>query len=238
MSPTSKTDVPEEPYGVVYFIGHGSSGPVKVGFTANRDVTQRLRQLQIGTPEPLEVLGTVLAYPSIERTIQVFLRPHSIRGEWFEREPALMILRRLEVTDNSHRSSLVEELQCLIVQNPQLSPEEEAEESLAVRVAGDILHDLRHELSSVNTERPLPFRAWLSAQNHRKDPTGDLARDAQKDPRFPAIGSLRDYLTFITERSTYAAVTRTVIHAWIECDLAVSRLAYRDQDVLDWDKDT
>jgi hypothetical protein len=58
--PKPSTRNPEtEPYGFVYFLGHASTGPVKVGFTSKMDVKSRLRQLQTGNPERLDVLGTV-----------------------------------------------------------------------------------------------------------------------------------------------------------------------------------
>lgn len=229
----------DERYGIVYFLSHGASGPIKVGFTADRNADSRLRQLQVGTPEPLEVVGAVTAYASIERAIQTFLTPHLVRGEWFEREPALLLLSRLQLGSRFHRSDFVVELASLLIKRPHPDEDDEDEsESLAVRVAPNLLHDWVDQLSLVNTENPLPFRAWLHAQTSRKDPTGDLARDSMRDPQFPAIGALNNYLQYIVERRTSAAVTRTLVDAWIECDMAVASLPVREQDVWDWDKDT
>ena len=65
-----------------------------------------------------------------------------------------------------------------------------------------------------------------------------LARDATTDPQFPATGALVDYLQYIVDRAGSAAVTRTLVDAWIECDMAVASLASREQEVGDWYEDT
>lgn len=223
-TPANSRSLREEPYGVVYFIGHGASGPVKIGFTADRDVSPRLRQLQTGTPEVLSILGVIPAYFSAERAIQAFLQPHSVRGEWFERESALVLLARLNRISTHHDSTFVRELRFLYVRNSCAPADDEAGDTLAARVARDLLADIAEELAKVNTEYPLPFRAWLSAQKGRDHPTGDLASDMAQDKGFPVTGSLKDYLTYITARSSDSALTRTVIDAWIECDVAVANL--------------
>ena len=55
-------------YGVVYFVGAKSAGPVMIGFTSDRKVSSRLSQLQTGSHEELAVLGQVDASPAVERT--------------------------------------------------------------------------------------------------------------------------------------------------------------------------
>jgi T5orf172 domain len=239
---SKKRVVPEasdEPYGFVYFLSHGTSGPIKVGFTANRNAESRMQQLQIGSPETLELIGTIRAYPSIERAIHTFLGPHLVRGEWFEREPVLMLLSRLQMNSTFHQSDFVMELATVLIERaPPRNEKEASSESLAVRVAEQLLGDWVDQLFLVNTEKPLPFRAWLQAQTERKDPIGDLALDVAKDPKFPVTGALVNYLQYVTGRDVFDAVTRTLIDAWIECDRAVASLTIREQDVWDWEKNT
>jgi hypothetical protein len=222
----------EEKYGLVYFISCGTKGPIKVGFTADRNPNARIRQLQIGSPEPLTLIGTIMAYASIERTIQTFLGPHHVRGEWFEREPALLLMHRLQMDATFHRSELVDEIAFLLITRAKREPDDEEDnEPLSVRVAHQLLRDWVDRLYRVNTDKPLPFRAWLHGQIERADPTGDLARDATGDPQFPATGSLARYLEYIVERARNSAVTRTLVDAWIECDTVVGSLHFRKQDV-------
>ncbi len=171
----------DEPYGLVYFLSHGAAGPIKVGFTADRDPNARIGQLQIGSPEPLTLIGTVMAYASIEHAIQTFLNPHLVRGEWFQREPALLLLERLQLDTTVHHSALLEELLFLSISrsHPE-NADDDDHEPLSVTVARHLLGDWIEQLRLVNTEKPLPFRAWLHAQVERDDPTGDLARDATR----------------------------------------------------------
>jgi hypothetical protein len=209
------TSLKDEAEGVVYFIGHGKTGPVKIGFTADLDPMPRLRQLQTGSPEQLKVLGIISAYASIERKIQSLLAPHNIRGEWFDREAAISVLRRLKNKESFHRSHFVDKLWSISIESIHQE-------------------DVREQLSRVNTEQPLPFRSWLITQSSRDHATGDLARDAIKDPEFPSVGSLADYLRYIKSVSYSPTAIRTTIEAWIECDLAIRRLATREQDEFLW----
>jgi hypothetical protein len=226
------TSLKDEAEGVVYFIGHGKTGPVKIGFTADLDPMPRLRQLQTGSPEQLKVLGIISAYASIERKIQSLLAPHNIRGEWFDREAAISVLRRLKNKESFHRSHFVDKLWSISIES--IHQEEEDEEALHVEVARNLIQDVREQLSRVNTEQPLPFRSWLITQSSRDHATGDLARDAIKDPEFPSVGSLADYLRYIKSVSYSPTAIRTTIEAWIECDLAIRRLATREQDEFLW----
>ena len=106
--------------------------------------------------------------------------------------------------------------------------EEEEEEPLEIQVVRDLIWDVAHELQSINTEKPLPFRSWLMSQKGRDDPIGDLAEDVSRDSCFPAVGNLADYLKYITARASNPAVTRAVLEAWIECDIAANRLPYSE----------
>jgi len=222
----------DEAEGVVYFIGHGKTGPVKIGFTADLDPMPRLRQLQTGSPEQLEVLGKIPAFASIERKIQALLAPHNIRGEWFEREAAISVLRRLMNKESFHRSDFVDQL--LTISIKSIHQENDDEEALHLDVARSLIQDVREQLSRVNTEQPLPFRCWLMTQSTSDHATGDLARDMIQDPEFPPVGSLGDYLCYIKSVTYSSAVIRATIDAWIECDLAIRSLPSREQDKFYW----
>ncbi len=231
-------EVREEAYGLVYFIGNRESGPVKIGFTSNADPKPRLRQLQTSSPLDLEVIGAVKAYASIERNIQSFLTPHRIRGEWFERQAALAILRRLKSRDVSHRSDFVDELLSIAHNNyssPGAEYGEACDDSLHAQIARALIRDVVCQLRGVNTADPLPFRAWLLAQAGRDDTTGDLARDVALHPEFPPIASLPDYLACLGPvSSSNPAVVRAVIEAWIQCDSDVCGLTTRPADTFVW----
>jgi hypothetical protein len=212
-------------YGLVYFIGARTGGPVKIGFTADRNVAVRLTQLQTASPEELVVLGTVNGGPVVERAIHNFLGSHVVRGEWFERDAALALLDRLKDDSTLPAGAFARRLTLV---TDRLLQDDEEEEPLEVQVARDLIWDVAHALRSRNTEKPLPFRAWLVSQRDRDDPVGDLAEDVSRDSSFPAVGNLADYLGYITDRGSRPEVTRTVLEAWIECDIAAHGLPYSE----------
>lgn len=212
-----------DPYGVVYFIGAAESGPVKIGFTTDKSVESRLAQLQTGSHEKLFVLGAVDAGPAVERAIHNVLSTHLVRGEWFEREPALALFARLNDTTSSSYGGFARRLR--FAADIYLTSDR-GNESIEYRVASDLVSDIARELANVNTDNPLPFRSWLKSQTERDDPTGDLANDFAANRAFPDVGNLETYISFIIATNSHAAVTRTVIEAWIECDMALSSLRY------------
>lgn len=214
-----------DPYGVVYFIGAKTSGPIKIGFTTDNTVASRLTQLQTAAHEKLIVFGRVSAGPAVERAIHNLLHAHLVRGEWFEREPALAILTRLNDTTTYHHSNFVSRLMrsadLFLVCN-------QAEDSIECKVARDLVSDVARDLSTVNTDKPLPFRAWLKHQTERDDPIGDLAKDFANDLKFPSVENLETYLTHVIDVGLHSAITRTIVSAWIECDMAVTNLKYTE----------
>jgi len=72
---------------VVYFIG-GDEGPVKIGMTTN--LALRLQHMQTGSPIELKVLATVAGGAEVERGYHAAFANYRIRGEWFERSPAIV----------------------------------------------------------------------------------------------------------------------------------------------------
>jgi T5orf172 domain len=234
MPKLSSREPDAEAYGFVYFFGHESTGPVKVGFTSNKDVKYRLKQLQTGNPEKLEVLGTVPAYAQIERSLHRFLTPHGIRGEWFDREVALVLLRRLDLKASHHPGEFVKKIALVHVETLYYPGEQEEVEPLQTLVAQAFIDDWVHQLRRVNTELSLPLRTWLQSQLGKDTPTGDLAKDALADPSFPEVGTLQSYLTYICTHRSKSEQIRAAVQAWVECDIEIDGLRYRDEDIYDW----
>ncbi|MDG4550223.1 MAG: YozE family protein [Candidatus Contendobacter sp.] len=212
-----------ERYGVVYFVGSRTNGPIKIGFTTDLTVSSRLAQLQTGSSEKLFLLGKIMGGPKLEQAIHNLLETHLVQGEWFEREAALAIMNRLHDSSVHHYGDFVLRLMDCAYRLI-LEDEDNTLEPIELQVARHLVSDMAHELTVVNTDKPLPLRSWLAKQRERDDPIGDLATDAFRDSRFPAVGNLEVYLDYVLDRINNSAVTRTVIEAWIECDIAVCRL--------------
>lgn len=70
---------------------------IKIGMTY--DLPRRVRQLQTSLPWELEVMGCTIAKPQTERLIHKHLKPHNVRGEWFEPEAATLRIVRF-ITEN------------------------------------------------------------------------------------------------------------------------------------------
>lgn len=87
-----------EPYdlsalGNVYFVGDEYDSPIKVGWTRGA-VANRIRELQCGCWVTLVCHGVVRGVDDDEKLIHRELDDYRLRGEWFEREPALALLYR------------------------------------------------------------------------------------------------------------------------------------------------
>lgn len=87
--------------GYLYFIGATADSPVKVGWSMGTEV--RLSTLQMAHWETLVLLGRVRAAGSVEEFAHRELAEHRIRGEWFERGPALALRDRLLALEASDR---------------------------------------------------------------------------------------------------------------------------------------
>lgn len=72
---------PELIRGVVYFLHAPHSLAIKIGFTSQIDY--RLSSLQTGSPEPLQLLGTLPANMGLEKALHKELEDVHMRGEWF-----------------------------------------------------------------------------------------------------------------------------------------------------------
>jgi hypothetical protein len=220
----------DEP-GLIYFIGNDQRGPVKIGFTSHSDPSKRLRQLQTACPDTLSVLGSIGGTIDQEREIHTFLFHNNIRGEWFEREPALAMFQRFRrggistLGDNDffnrlwHIAIEIKDKEWTV--NDSLH---EGLESIAEITARHILLDTITTLRYCQGEKPLPLLTWLIDQSHGDDAIGDLAKCAYNDDNFPSVGCLFDYINYVFNSPrylSYPAVTKTVIDAWIKCDQAI-----------------
>ena len=65
----------------VYFIATADRRYVKIGYTTN--MTRRLRDVQVGNPEPLELLGTLDGTKDDEKRLHHDWRRLRVEGEWF-----------------------------------------------------------------------------------------------------------------------------------------------------------
>lgn len=74
----------------IYFMRKGLEGPIKIGYTSALAET-RMAQLQVGHHEQLYLLGTIAGTISDENSLHKELERYSIRGEWFESAPELLI---------------------------------------------------------------------------------------------------------------------------------------------------
>jgi hypothetical protein len=81
----------------IYFARHGAAGPIKIGRAA--DPHKRVRDLAVGSPIALVLLGAVLSDRPEEEEVEIHTRlsEHCIRGEWFVAAAALQEMKRLEM---------------------------------------------------------------------------------------------------------------------------------------------
>lgn len=219
-------------YGTIYCIGALKEGAVKIGFTGKIDPTARIKSLQVGNPKELFLLASFSADALVEKKLHRLLSIHSVRGEWFDREPGLALVRRLE-SGYSHDTSFPFELTLAMDGIRPLSESLVAQSEfihtsplLLERILRDVLHRTFSDLQSVNTRLPLPLLAWLSLQVERNDPIGDLAKDARRDASFPKAGSLKQYLSYVDKATDASHVLAAVLDAWVECDSFVKNLVF------------
>jgi uncharacterized protein YozE (UPF0346 family) len=66
----------------IYFIQSGTSGPIKIGYTAS-SVERRLSNLQTGHPEKLILLVSIEGNRSLEKQLHNQFNNHHLIGEWF-----------------------------------------------------------------------------------------------------------------------------------------------------------
>lgn len=72
----------------VYFI-QTASGPIKIGYTV-KNPESRLMELQVGSFEPLKLLGWMYSARELELNLHYKFQSDNLRGEWFKPSEALV----------------------------------------------------------------------------------------------------------------------------------------------------
>lgn len=72
--------------GHVYFIKHKNFSPVKIGYTKDNDVMNRVNSFNTSSPFGIELLGSIKTYNPelIEKEIHNELKDLRLNGEWFD----------------------------------------------------------------------------------------------------------------------------------------------------------
>lgn len=93
-----------EAAGVVYFIREKGTGCIKIGKTT--DVRGRIKGLQTGSPQGLQLLAVVPGYTEVEDRMHRRFAAHRVSGEWFR--PAAELLAFIDgVLAAGHAADLV-----------------------------------------------------------------------------------------------------------------------------------
>lgn len=77
----------------MYFVQQGHDGPIKIGWAGNPGA--RLRELAVGNPMDLHLVGALPGSVAAERAAQSRFADSHIRGEWFRPTPELLAVARL-----------------------------------------------------------------------------------------------------------------------------------------------
>lgn len=101
---------------VVYIIG-SKELPTRHKIGWAKDPEQRIRELQTGSPVPLEIIGVIRGGTlETENELHVAFGQHRLHGEWFDidrRKLSTAIAGHLEATSSTLRLELVEDGICL-----------------------------------------------------------------------------------------------------------------------------
>jgi hypothetical protein len=88
LSPVELPECEPTPVPLVYFIGAGDNGPIKIGIAASPP--QRLASLQVGHWLKLSILATVDGGRPAERAYHNRFAAYRLHGEWFDRHPDIL----------------------------------------------------------------------------------------------------------------------------------------------------
>lgn len=80
-----------ERVGLIYFLRAGDEGPVKIGYVEH-DLDKRIRHLQSGHYEKLELLRVIPGTMVDEGRFHLYFRERRIRGEWFRFDQTMLSL--------------------------------------------------------------------------------------------------------------------------------------------------
>ena len=68
---------------MIYFIRCQLTKLVKIGYTNQDEVAERLKNMQVGSPGELLIVGAMAGYFTEERVLQGKYADKHVRGEWF-----------------------------------------------------------------------------------------------------------------------------------------------------------
>lgn len=91
--PQSEPAPPRDLRGWVYFVAPVNGGPIKIGWSAT-DPSERIKELQVGSPVELELIGCRVGCPEDERGLHRRFRHDRLHGEWFR--PSARLLTETE----------------------------------------------------------------------------------------------------------------------------------------------
>jgi hypothetical protein len=224
--PSSSTD--QLQLGHVYFVQGATDSPVKVGFTREGRLEQRIAQLQTAHPDQLRLIHHLSpAYETNERAIHALLKPYQTRdgGEWFLADAVLALVNAIKVDQPDLKT---DSPLSLMATQGFLSQTEPA--SWLHQLAEQIVTTRVRLLEFAAALPALPLKGWLALQE-RDDPVGDLAQDVTRAPAFPNAATLRDYISHLPDLAHDACAT-----AYLECFWDIRELQrplYRE-DLLPW----
>jgi len=75
---------------MIYFIQQGKTGPIKIGYTKNNDISKRIASMQTASSEKLVLLGYTEGDREKEALLQRFFHAYRLHGEWFEPSPMVL----------------------------------------------------------------------------------------------------------------------------------------------------
>ena len=143
----------------VYMVRAGSYGPVKIGVT-EKDVSDRLKGLQRGHYETLNLLRTIEGGVYTEEWLHDYFAPLQVQYEWFIWSPEMLTIEVPDVEGlrfTGHPSSL------------PFPANVHASMRIKKLSRGDLVHHTRADINAVGTwlrgsPVPLRFAESLSAQ--------------------------------------------------------------------------
>jgi hypothetical protein len=97
---------------MLYFIQHGTDGPVKIGIVGGKTpaaVVTRLSSLQVGNPVRLRIIGFCEGGAKEEALLHKQFDKYRVSGEWFDFTPELINLIQTLSIAKEHDRALREE---------------------------------------------------------------------------------------------------------------------------------
>lgn len=83
---------------VIYFVQSGKDGPIKIGYTTQGSLRDRLSKLQTGNQSKMILLGIEIGDRSHETRLHQMFAPGRLRGEWFRPDNDLIAYIKTHAT--------------------------------------------------------------------------------------------------------------------------------------------